>query len=355
MTSDQSASSSEYPFVKDGLVDIRRPALAEKHGQLRFFGIIIVIVAIAILLLNYIVTMYGRGAGAANLTYYLLMIGLPCVLAVMLIGYIIVVGLRDDSCDHLGSSLDGTDNSTLRERLTCAWNDVSLTNSLFLFEDTIRALGASGKSGIVVRIVTGQEIDPIRPLEVPFEPVPLDESEAAMLYLGKSAIASCDVKDSSATSMMTSSDLGRQIRRYTGMQGGWWRMIICEVFAISGFIFAGIDLYHGHYGLSLLMIPVLMAMVYGWLYKSDLWLAVPGGIVIRQLRGIRQAVTLELYDRNSSVACMLEGPTSWTIAVSNGKTDRTKQFTRKEAEFFLRAWFSPIEPPTMERLSDLKG
>lgn len=351
-TNDQTSSTPESLSVTDHFIDIVPKELRWKARDKEtdiLLGIIILIVVIFLVI--------SASVGSLGAWDDYIFIWMPVILCAVVIICAYVFITRDQSGRLVLQLFTNISDSNMRDRLQQAWENTPKLGAHLLLRMTIHALTTFGKSGVAVRVQKEEPKELMRPIDVPFEPVPLNESEMSLRNLDKATAKSSELTIIPAAAVKDDS-IGyyRRFRRNVCLRGGWWSVIggvlSATIMLCSALYFLCRGDYMGALILFLLAGASLFLRSSG---GSALWLVVPGGIVIRRLRGISRAVTIELYDRTSSIACVLEGPISWTIAVSKGKISRMTVCTRKEAEFFLRAWFSPIEPPSMERLSDLKG
>ena len=239
-----------------------------------------------------------------------------------------------------------------------------------------RRLAAAGFTGIVVRIAPSKRLTPIHPIVDVFEPQTIDEAQAGfhdmMRDAGgeapagagshggvpRAANARHGAGDASGVSATTvgDQDLLRRLRRNVTLNGGW--------VALSGFLllfgwgvyaslrrgsFDTITVFAGVMILLWLALPGARVLTGG-----RQWLAMPGGVLLRIARwsgGWR----LVRFTPANSMLLLSRAPFQeiWFATISDGKQTTRQQFTRAEAEFVLRAWFSPIEPPPMEHLTEL--
>jgi hypothetical protein len=83
------------------------------------------------------------------------------------------------------------------------------------------------------------------------------------------------------------------------------------------------------------------------------WLIVPGGLLRRTPRRGSTSSQLHIFTRAKSLLCLYQrGRKSWIVCVADGRECDTTVVTTLEMEMLLAAWFSPLPPPSVDRLAD---
>lgn len=206
---------------------------------------------------------------------------------------------------------------------------------------TLRAAVASGHRGVLYRFLPSTELGAIEPIRVPFEPIVLDESDLRLVEL---------MNETSGGSASPAPQSKRNIRR----AGGW---IIVAIFGFNVVIhlFRSIAMRRVTWELfywSVLFLCMYFGVGRSWMLGT--FLAVPGGLVTRKLRGIRRHVSLHVYTAADSALCVYRATKNlWIISVADGENAQWTTCAPAEARFAMAAWTSPIAPPTMEQLSEL--
>lgn len=89
-------------------------------------------------------------------------------------------------------------------------------------------------------------------------------------------------------------------------------------------------------------------------FRRDQWLLVPGGVVLRKGRLLSPGVQLNLYDRRTSVACVVEMDFQrWMLTLAQTHSVAQRVVIEYQLERFLQAWLSPLIPP-VDRWVDLE-
>lgn len=208
-------------------------------------------------------------------------------------------------------------------------------------------LARGGRGGLVVRIAPAGDGAPLIPIDVAFEPRPLDQLGAALLAAG----ADADIE-----SLGTAPTIGANVRRNVLLKGGLVFVVIF-VINIAREAFRSLETRRVTTGLllwcALLAVLLFLPASSAW-YAGRQWLLVPGGLVRRTSSWFRGGWQVHVFDRSRSVALLFRNwRKSWGLAVADTETSGLMIGTRQELEFALRAWLSPLAPPPVERLSDL--
>lgn len=211
-----------------------------------------------------------------------------------------------------------------------------------------KTLSGRGCKNFTARCCHSKLLRSVSPLEDPFEPIPLDESNPQFAALEP---ASEDMVDSE------SELLKRKLKRKIAFGGGWgWSSLQFFPLVIASFT----ALSHRRLSWQLLVWLSLALLTLfgiggrgGWRPRHQ-WILVPGGLVIRQIPRFGTDWQVHLFRRTDSVLIMQSTWAQiWTVALSDQVTNSHTTVTSKEAMMLLRAWLSPIAPPPVERLSDL--
>jgi hypothetical protein len=100
---------------------------------------------------------------------------------------------------------------------------------------------------------------------------------------------------------------------------------------------------------------VILAFQFHLFRRRAEWFIVPGGIVFRETRPFRTEAHIGLLTPDQAILSIYErGKNRWhaQLAMSDGLI--SKKCTRREADLLIRAWCSPLSPPSIEQLSDLR-
>lgn len=217
-------------------------------------------------------------------------------------------------------------------------------------------LGSSEHAPVVVRCLRPEHCDAIRGLNVPFEPLPLDETHPAVrALLAESPLTGCAEPPPAAS--RTRDGAGETLlagRRFVELAGGrrivgLWAVcvLIATTVAWSRAWAARRVTFSAALWTLLLMVP-LLGLLPGF-GPATRALVVPGGLLRRTRAGWR------LYDRRSGVLVVVPGPHNVGNLVFAADRDGVQVLpvTRQELRFLLAAWLSPLDPPTPDLVAAL--
>jgi len=211
-----------------------------------------------------------------------------------------------------------------------------------------RALLRAGHAPVVLR--SGwRRPDPITPFDVAFEPLPIDETQPTVAELLSVAPEPRDAtaKPALSTAQDAAGDPGdrrlmRAIRRHIALSGGLFLYIFIGIMLLR----AGLDAWgRRQFTPALALWSVVLAVRLGLPALTAgaprQALVVPGGLLAR-LRG-----RWRLMDARSGVLLThASGRSIRKVIVEHARGRMTLTVTRKEEEFLLRAWTSPVPPPS---------
>jgi len=217
------------------------------------------------------------------------------------------------------------------------------------------ALVGMGTTGLVFRSCLTAQRPAVEAIGVPFEPVPLDQSDG--LFIGLEAdTATTDASSAHTESRTTKTCFARRIEFF----GGRWIVVLAGI----GVVIQGLV----HWLQGTLLSPTFMILVVclliplvgiggvgAWRHGRQ-WLLVPGGLAVRKAnRKAKSKWDVRLYTRVSSVLFVRQTTKlHWLVCAAEGAEVDHVMVTRAEVDMLLRAWLSPLTPPPVEQLSDLE-
>lgn len=221
---------------------------------------------------------------------------------------------------------------------------------------SMRALLAAGRLNNAIRIASKPSEEAVKPFRLIFEPQPLDESDPTFLQL--EALEATD-----PTSTETPRDAGfnsdatwLRLKRNIALRGGW---IMTGILLLYIVMHAWRSYRQGAVDIVLVLcsaflVFVLFGNVGAWSWRKQ-WLVVPGGLILRKV-GLRdRRLRLFLFRPCDSVLALYKRSRhQWILCIAReGLLERTI-VTKREADFVLRAWLSPLSAPPVEKLTDLQ-
>lgn len=235
-----------------------------------------------------------------------------------------------------------------------------------------RMMTASSNRNVTMRVCPVQSASRIVPLLNPFEPCDLDEADAILNELaspidepglrnaGKSQntlTKTAATSHSAAVVSITSSTEAHSARR---IKRNLWQLGQYFTFTLplTLIVLVGIDLIfrgrisssHWYAGAAILLLYVVAAT---GVFRTRVWRVIPGGVLVPRFALRRGPRTLR-FSRDQCVLFVVQHlPNRWWVVVHSGSHSATTGLTRRETEFLLRAWLSPLHCPTLSKLGEL--
>lgn len=111
----------------------------------------------------------------------------------------------------------------------------------------------------------------------------------------------------------------------------------------------------GTKGILVMIVAGVFGMICFCSSRAGQWLLVPGGLLIRSQPWFSDRSQLELLTPNEAVLVFyIRRDVTWVLVAGSNRRFR-KCVTRREADLLVRAWCSPLSPPSIELLTDLQG
>ena len=224
----------------------------------------------------------------------------------------------------------------------------------------VRALVAAGRVNTTIRNCPPKYATPIEPITMPFEPLNLGEAATFFGELDDSMAdqPDADLLEPEALEQLRTERTGKTQPRLKPRKGTGWALaglLVLPTAAGAMFLFSRGDITWPGIFLALLVIFGLFSWGYiSGLLQREQWFLVPGGLILREARLIRPEWKVHLFDRRRSVLIVRRIDHGRRIVfVADAETDKRVTVSPDESEFILRAWLSPIPPPSVDELSDL--
>lgn len=212
--------------------------------------------------------------------------------------------------------------------------------------------------GLTARACDDDKRQAVEPIDVPFEPIPLNEADPSFAEL-RSGFGSDGLSHEGCNAQQADdASLRRTVQRNLRFAGGWF---VPVVFVVLGFILVyqlvtGGAINPVHVFWFLMASASLLGIGGRGAWKSTRqWLLVPGGVVARKPARRQEQWQLHVFDRRKSVLLVRQANRNlWAVRVEDDEAHESAFLTQAEAHTLLRAWLSPLEPPPAEQLSDLE-
>ncbi len=219
----------------------------------------------------------------------------------------------------------------------------------------VRALAKCNHLGQAIRLCVPKDARPITPFETVFEAQTLDQADATFRQLelldvrGPGDLLDSPEADGDGDSTWL------KVKRNVALRGGWIFAGISLIFVL----FSAVISYEerritGHLILWSAVFFLTLFGAAGATRSRKQWFAVPGGLIVRKvgLRGGSWRVRLFVRERSVLAAYPVRRRLCMVVVARKDEFERV-ELTRREADFVLRAWLSPLSPPAVEKLTDL--
>src|SRR5262249_49891559 len=205
------------------------------------------------------------------------------------------------------------------------------------------------------RIADPNERISIEPLAVPFEPITLNEADRAFHALRSALEAAGERKNGPARARDDQSLLRIRIDSYLKHHGGWPNLLLALAFLVLIVlvtrrrpVFA-----IGMFGVGVSVAWSILRPRPGWRQRGR-WFIVPAALVLRRPARSGRGLDVQVFPRRDSALCVSRSTTVvWKVRFAHDGRDYEIACSEAEANMLLRAWLSPREPPTIEKLTDL--
>jgi hypothetical protein len=220
-------------------------------------------------------------------------------------------------------------------------------------------LAKKGHVGQVVRLRWSKHQSRIRPINEPFEPKMLDETDSAFRELRAAYLSQVKAAEADdAEGQFAGISLWKTLRRNLIVRSGGWLGL------------AGFGFYFGRETVdalqrrtfrplmaiqTLVLLLVLIDFFSTTAMSRKQWSIVPGGLMLRTARLRHATSRLHVFGRAESLLCLYQmGRRSWILCVADGDESDCAVVTTRETELLVAAWLSPVAPPSVERLADFR-
>lgn len=253
-----------------------------------------------------------------------------------------------------------TDKGQVKDALAHIASRVAVDGPNYLIVNRLKSLARHRNSPSAIRLHWTDTVGEIEPLDVNFPAVSLDESDEQFVQLADAMSNHVSDEAKESRGLRASAEettIGRRIRRGFRLTYAWPFVLLCLMQLIQGVV----DSYQQravtwrlwcYLGVLLFSLPALAGFTF--IAQPLEWLIVPGGLLLRKKSRNPTQSDLELFTPKSATLVAVQSRReSWTVFVVEESRNQTLTITTQETELLLRAWLSPIPPPSVEKLIDL--
>jgi len=196
------------------------------------------------------------------------------------------------------------------------------------------------------------------PIDVPMEPILLDESDKAFFEIeaGSTHVSEEGLNESSRT---VGDELKIRRLRKAYLYSGAWIALPVFAFLIVTVTIVALVLRRWEVMLIFLftIVPFLLIVSLPLFFGRPVgpaWLVVPGGLIMRKAKRRGFASDVHLFHPDQTILMIRPlNKRIWIIHTEDKKEFGTFTLSDRELTMLLRAWRSPLQPPSPEKLIDL--
>lgn len=283
--------------------------------------------------------------------------GILAVVAICGISLLTFSYHTQEHCAEIRKYAEKATNADVRSYVAALAHSVPRAPHEPILKEVVSALRKKRLAAVILRLWWESPPDPIgKVIEVPFEPIPLNEADKAFFELSKCVSPHTEAGESVPSLLGDTDEFKRRLKRIVKIPGS--KIVMAALMMqlmVGGLTFIAFGVLDWHFLLSVLLI---LFLGFAFFRMNDVphtsWWLVPGGLIRRMPRKRSASSEVHLFHHDSSV--LLFRPHSkrlWTMIVSDAATFGTVLVSELEMDMALRAWLSPIPPPTVEKLVDL--
>lgn len=216
-----------------------------------------------------------------------------------------------------------------------------------------RRLVDSGRLGCVLRIGPRKALGQVEPLAVPFEPHLLDSTdEESQSETEEGDTGRQEPRERGYVSALRESF--RPIKKWLDRYAVWANLVIWITLGIVNSLRSGqIDFVIYALGMGILVSAIVRFRQRGLRELQPL--IVPGALIVRDAGWRSADWRVTMFEPHETVFLTCRFPDGrWELLLSSQTQMYYFRVTEAQARAALRAWLSPLAPPTLEQLSDLR-
>jgi len=205
-------------------------------------------------------------------------------------------------------------------------------------------------TAITIEPYESKKLPVVRPLEVAFEPVVLDETSPTLVELAREAAGISDTPD--ADQQIGDVSAARRFMLRTGVHVFWGVYSTAKI--VSNYRTWGATSGWTVFWFSILLFTVILPIAWHFLRPYS-WLIVPGGVIVRGSLRRRRMGKSEMFTPLETVLIIEPNESGYRASlIRDDVIAEQLRLTMTESVALLGAWQSSIAPPELERLVDLR-
>ena len=290
-------------------------------------------------------------SGSPRTAYYVLAVAIPALfLAVYLIRKRVERQVKRIVESSGADSLSAVVSSVFRGRRKAGTLGMQRAARL------ARVLAANKRLGQALRLCPTKSATPLKPFDMVFDPQSLDQTGETFRQLEETGGEPPDDAANVSSEASADDSTWLKVKRNVVLRGGW---IIAGIFLFNVLLHAWRSFVEGRVQPNLILWIAFLSLTLfgasGATQSRKQWFVVPGGLIVRKAGRLDRRWKVHLLEPASSVLMVFQaGRHQWIVcAAAEDFSDRVV-VTKREADFLLRAWLSPLSPPPVEKLTDLQ-
>ena len=222
-------------------------------------------------------------------------------------------------------------------------------------------LARAGRTNETIRVFS---LKPPRfevPYEVHFEPTLLNEADSGFQLIESMRFDALGNLSVTEPARGIRALLTTPLMRNLTLAGGGLALVPLLLTIVLNITSASVGFARGRPGSWQFLIPVVaaigivpLALLLRDVPQRFRYFLIPGGLVTRRASPGKSGSEVTVFDRRGCVLGLCRGEGSrWNCQISDRDKSVMFHLTERESIVLLRAWLSPIPPPTVEKLVDL--
>ncbi len=218
-----------------------------------------------------------------------------------------------------------------------------------------RVLAANDRLGHVLLLCPTKSTTPLEPFGIVFDPQALDQTGETFRQLEETGGEPPADAASMPAEALADDSTWLKVKRNVVLRGGW---IIAGIFLFNVLLYAWRSVVEGRILPNLILWIAFLSLTLfgasGAAQSRKQWFVVPGGLIVRKAGRLDRRWKVHLLEPARSVLMVFQaGRHQWIVCAAGEDFSDRVVVTKREADFLLRAWLSPLSPPPVEKLTDL--
>ena len=240
-------------------------------------------------------------------------------------------------CPGVSSEVLGTLRSAERRNVRDWWKYAQL-------RDAAQSAGLPGIAVVYLREADSKKFTPPQPISLRFEPIVLDKTHPSLSHLCSAE----EIEGRPQHAPMPESRFRRAVRRF--VRPG---VLVAGIMIYAVLEMGPLSLLGAILVASVAALAALVA-ISATRWRAGQWFLVPGGLVVRTARFPSFATEVHRCTPRDSTVTVKRTGAGWRATVYQDRWWKSHSLSELECFALLGAWQSPLRPPALEKMVDLK-